>query len=78
VSRASQVLVGTASCSYWRTSQAFSFIGSWIWLGSGICVSLGRVCHLAHPILTRRQGLYVCTRDRNTRRKERVRSTESP
>ncbi|KAH8655155.1 hypothetical protein BGZ60DRAFT_546842 [Tricladium varicosporioides] len=31
-----QSMVGTAACSEWRATLAFSFIGGWVWFTSGI------------------------------------------
>ncbi|OAP55190.1 hypothetical protein AYL99_10890 [Fonsecaea erecta] len=32
-----ETLVGTVHCGTWRTSNAFIFIGAFLWLGSGLC-----------------------------------------
>jgi len=40
INSATQTLVGTAACSYWRTGNAFSFIGGWCWFANGLIVSL--------------------------------------
>jgi len=37
ITSVTQSMIGTANCTTWRTSQAFTFIGGWIWLGSGFC-----------------------------------------
>jgi len=39
IDQANEVLVGTAACSKWRATLAWSFIGGWFWLGSAALVS---------------------------------------
>ncbi|KIW94374.1 uncharacterized protein Z519_04350 [Cladophialophora bantiana CBS 173.52] len=37
ITNANQTIIGTVNCSTWRTSNAFIFIGAFLWLGSGLC-----------------------------------------
>ena len=61
---ATQSLVGTAACAEWKACLAFSFIGGLTWLVSAILVSRAflRTPDTKSNVLTKEQGIYVCTK----------------